>query len=59
MKYSLRSLMIVFTLGPPAFAGSYFVLAALNGDELQSLAVFGVTALVLLAPVVSAFRGEM
>ena len=51
--------MIVFTLGPPAFAGSYFVLAALNGDELQSLAVFGVTALVLLAPVVSAFRGEM
>ena len=59
MKYSLRSLMVVALVGPPVLAGGYFVLAALNGDELQSLMVFSIGALVLLASVVSAFGGEM
>ena len=51
--------MIAAMLGPPLLAGGYFVLAAYNIAELRTLFVFGVGALVLLASLSAAFRGEM
>jgi hypothetical protein len=59
MKYSLRSLMIVAIIAPPVLAGTYFVLGAYNIVELRTLLVFGMAALVLLASLSAAFRGEM
>jgi hypothetical protein len=56
MRFSLRTLLLSATLGPPVLAGGYFLCSTLSYLELHTAFMFGMAMFVFLVCAAATFR---
>ena len=56
MRFSLRTLLLSATFGPPLLAAGYFLCSTLSYLELHTAFRFGMATVVFLVCVVATFR---